>query len=69
MVSVMQKQSLAVDPTQEVDRLKRRSVLTYQSRVQWAGLGGILSNLGVSCYFTTETHHMILKAVVKNGIR
>lgn len=30
-------QSLAVDPSQEVDRLKRRSVLTYQCRVQWAG--------------------------------
>lgn len=30
-------QSLAVDPRQEVDELKRMSVLTYQCRVQWAG--------------------------------
>lgn len=29
-------QSLALDPIQEVDRLKRRSVLIYQYRLHWA---------------------------------
>lgn len=65
-------QSLAVDPTQEVERLKRRFVLTTSigcSGQDSRGLDGIISNLGVSCHCTTETHHMILKAMVNNGVR